>query len=389
MGNRGLYQRKKELEMTIVYILPSLEHNGGAERIISEKANYIAEYFGHSVYMITLFQNNGSLNYYHLSSKVHQINLDIPYHTQYNYKYPKRLWIKFHINCNMRKQLSQTVNMINPDILIGVSYSKAELICSIPCKAKKIIECHEPKSLISSKIYNGSLFSKLYTKYYYFKSIEQRADLIVTLTNEGKKEWEKAKRVEAIPNFSSMSISQYSTCTTKKIIAVGRLREEKGFDRLIDIWKMISEKYPDWQLNIFGEGYLKDELNNKIKTSNLKNITLQGSTSNISKEYSTSSICVSTSYLEGFSLTLLEAMRHGVPCVAFNCPYGPANIIKNDLCGYLIDNNNNSLFAEKLCALIEDESLRHKFSQECLKQVKLFDVDIIMKQWQDLFKSLQ
>ena len=101
---------------------------------------------------------------------------------------------------------------------------------------------------------------------------------------------------------------------------------------------MISEKYTDWQLNIFGEGYLKDALNNKIKTSNLNNITLQGSTSNISKDYSTSSICVSTSYLEGFSLALLEAMRHGVPCVAFNCPYGPASIIKNDLCGYLIDN---------------------------------------------------
>ena len=375
--------------MTIVYILPSLEHNGGAERIISEKANYIAEHFDHSVYMITLFQNNGSLNYYHLSSKVHQINLDIPYHTQYNYKYPKRLWIKFHINCNMRKQLSQTVNMINPDILIGVSYSKAELICSIPCKAKKIIESHEPKSLISSKIYNGSLFSKLYTKYYYFKSIEQRADLIVTLTNEGKKEWEKAKRVEAIPNFSSMSISQYSTCTTKKIIAVGRLREEKGFDRLIDIWKMISEKYPDWQLNIFGEGYLKDELNNKIKTSNLKNITLQGSTSNISKEYSTSSICVSTSYLEGFSLTLLEAMRHGVPCVAFDCPFGPRSIIRDANCGFLVENGDIRIFADRLCRLIENDELRIQFSQNSIERAKRFDVDIIMKQWQDIFESLK
>jgi len=375
--------------MTIVYILPSLEHNGGAERIISEKANYIAEHFGHSVYMITLFQNNGSLNYYHLLSNVHQINLDIPYHTQYNYKYPKRLWIKFHINCNMRKQLSQTVNMINPDILIGVSYSKAELICSIPCKAKKIIECHEPKSLISSKIYNGSLFSKLYTKYYYFKSIEQRADLIVTLTNEGKKEWEKAKRVEAIPNFSSMTISQYSTCTTKKIIAVGRLREEKGFDRLIDIWKMISEKYPDWQLNIFGEGYLKDELNNKIKTSNLKNITLQGSTSNISKEYSTSSICVSTSYLEGFSLTLLEAMRHGVPCVAFDCPFGPRSIIRDANCGFLVENGDIRIFADRLCRLIENDELRIQFSQNSIERAKRFNVDIIMKQWQDIFESLK
>ena len=112
------------------------------------------------------------------------------------------------------------------------------------------------------------------------------------MTNEGKKEWKKAKRVEVIPNFSSMTVSKYSTCKTKKIIAAGRLREEKGFDRLIDIWKMISRRHPDWQLNIFGEGYLKDELNNKINTNNIKNITIKGSTSNISKEYSNSSICV-------------------------------------------------------------------------------------------------
>lgn len=389
MGNRGLYQRKKELEMTIVYILPSLEHNGGAERIISEKANYITEHFGHSVYMITLFQNNGSSNHYFLSNNVHQINLGIPYHTQYNYRYPKRLWIKFHINCNMRKQLSQTVNMINPDILIGVSYSKAELICSIPCKAKKIIECHEPKSLILSKIYNGSLISKLYTKYYYYKSVEQKADIVVTLTNEGKKEWKKAKRVEVIPNFSSMTVSKYSTCKTKKIIAAGRLREEKGFDRLIDIWKMISGRHPDWQLNIFGEGYLKDELNNKIKTNNIKNITIQGSTSNISKEYSNSSICVSTSYLEGFSLSLLEAMRHGVPCVAFDCPFGPRSIIRDANCGFLVENGDIRIFADRLCRLIENDELRIQFSQNSIERAKRFDVDIIMKQWQDIFESLK
>ena len=186
-----------------------------------------------------------------------------------------------------------------------------------------------------------------------------------------------------------MSISQYSTCTTKKIIAVGRLREEKGFDRLIDIWKMISEKYPDWQLNIFGEGYLKDELNNKIKTSNLKNITLQGSTSNISKEYSTSSICVSTSYLEGFSLTLLEAMRHGVPCVAFDCPFGPRSIIRDANCGFLVENGDIRIFADRLCRLIENDELRIQFSQNSIERAKRFDVDIIMKQWQDLFESLK
>lgn len=81
-------------------------------------------------------------------------------------------------------------------------------------------------------------------------------------------------------------------------------------------------------------------------------------------------------------------MMHGVPCVAFDCPDGPRSIISNNEDGFLINNGNNTLFAERLCDLIENQQLRHRFSYAAIKKVQIFDIDTIMRQWKSLFESL-
>ena len=374
--------------MKIVYILPSLGKMGGAERIIAEKANYFSRHFGFDISFINLFQEEGTPNIYPLSDSIRQINLGIQYHIQYRYKYPKRLLVKLKTYYDIHKRLTQLVNSISPDLIIGVSYSMADFVCTIPCKAKKIIECHEPRSLVLSNIYNGSFISKLYAKWGYIKTIEKKADLVVTLTNEDKLEWYKAKRTVVIPNFSTMDIIQYSTCEKKKVIAVGRLNPEKGFDRLIQIWMSVSKKHPDWQLDIFGDGDVREQLADIINTNNVKNISLQGSTQNISQEYANSSICAVTSYYEGFSLVILEAMKHGVPCVAFDCPYGPRNIIKDKKNGFLAEDGNISQFIERICELIEDNHLRQQYSESAKMRAHDFNVDKIMNQWKTIFEEI-
>lgn len=174
----------------------------------------------------------------------------------------------------------------------------------------------------------------------------------------------------------------------KRIIAVGRLEKEKGYERLIDIWEKISIQHPDWSLDIFGEGSQRNNLQEIINNRSIKRVQIHHTTNDISKEYANSSICVLTSYFEGFSLVLLEALKHGVPCIAFDCPYGPAGIIKDNQCGFLIGNGNISLFTKELNHLIENESLRKKFSQEAIKRAKAFDIDIIMNKWKELFEGL-
>lgn len=210
----------------------------------------------------------------------------------------------------------------------------------------------------------------------------------MTLTKGDAQEWKNAKRVKIIPNFSIMPISNLSNCESKRVIAVGRLEWQKGYDKLISIWKLVSHEHPDWQLDIFGEGRLEEEINNNIRKKDLRNVNIHPFTDTISQEYASSSICVLASRFEGFSLVLLEAMRHGLPCVSFNCPYGPKDLIDDNESGYIIENNNIEQFAEKLNYLIENTEIRKKFAKKALLKSTRYDVDTIMSQWRDLFDSL-
>ena len=374
--------------MKIVYIIPSLEIKGGAERIVIEKANYLSEHYGYDVSIITQCHHNNAPIAYPLSEKIHHINLGIPYYNQYKYSYPKRLWLKWRINKRLRKETTDAVLQIDPDILITLPLFKPHIAYAIPCRAKKIIEVHEPLEYhLYSGFLNKSWISKRLKKHC-FETVLKNADVFVNLTDDDRILLKKAHRVEVIPNFSSMKISQYSTCTAKRVIAVGRFSHVKGYERLLKIWGVVNAQYADWHLDIFGDGSLRTELAHYADDHHIKNVTIHEATHDISQEYANSSICTVTSYYEGFSLVILEAMMHGVPCVAFDCPNGPRCIIKDQQCGYLVENGNDDLFAERLCHLIKDQQLRKQFSDAAIERAKRFDIDIIMRQWQSLFESL-
>ena len=378
--------------MKIAYIYSTLAKTGGTERMITEKANYYAEKFGYDVTIINLFQRDKDVNHYLLSNKVKQFNIGIPYFSQYHYKYPKRLWLKWQLNKQIKKNIKQCVQNIDPDILIGISFFKANHISKAKCKAKKVIESHEARIFTYSE-FNTRLFfiNRIYTiirKICYFRTIERNADAIVTLTEGDKMLWKRAKRVEVIPNFSTMYISKISDCTSKRVIAVGRLAWEKGFNRLVEVWSIVCSKYPDWHLDIYGEGAMLDTLKTLAKTHKAYNLTFHPNTPNISQEYANSSICTVTSYFEGFSLVILEAMKHGVPCVAFNCPFGPSSIINDSCCGFLIEDGDTKLFAERLCHLIEDVNLRKHFSKKSIEKANTYNKEIIMNKWKILFEQI-
>ena len=378
--------------MKIAYIYSTMAATGGTERMITEKANYLSERYGYDVTIITCYQLAHEDNFFKISEKVKQINLEIPFFSQYKYKYPKRLLVKWQMNKLLKKSINEAVKQVDPDILIGVSRFKANYISTIKCRAKKIIECHESK--YNTK-YDASekhsvpvrLFLNIYRRIY-FRAIERNADAVITLTKKDKLLWKRAKYVVVIPNFSTMFISNISDCTPKRVIAIGRLTWEKGFGRLIEAWSIVCSRHPDWHLDIYGQGSMYDTLNTLTNTYKAHNLTFHNYTSNISQEYANSSICAVPSYFEGFSLVLLEAMRHGVPCVAFDCPFGPRSIIDDASNGFLVYDGEIKLFAERLCRLIEDEDLRKQFSKNAIEKAKLFDTDIVTNQWKTLFKEL-
>lgn len=379
--------------MKIAYVIDSLASKGGAERILSDKMNYMAEHFGYDVYVITCYQNTKTdPNVYYLSDKVKQVNLSIHYYAQYHYRYPMRLWVKSSIYRRMKNGLTAAVQQIDPDVLVGLGYFNADLVCGIKCRARKIVESHEARIFtMSDRGLSRSFFSREYMKFYrnrYFRRIEKTADVVVTLTNGDAKEWTKAKRIEVIPNFTVMPVVKQSACDNKRVIAVGRLEWQKGFDRLIDAWSIVNKKHSDWQLAIFGSGSLESSLKQQISNNGLCNVSIHSFTPDINKEYSDSSVFVLSSRFEGFGLVLLEAMQSGLPCVTFDCPFGPSDVVGDGENGFVVPDGDIPSFAEKLSLLLEDDTLRKTYAKASVERAKLFDVSVVMSRWKTLIEGL-
>ena len=379
--------------MRVVYVIDSLASKGGAERILSEKMNYLAAHFGYEVYVITCYQNVAhDKNAYPLSENVTQINLNIPYYSQYHTRYPMRLWVKHQIYRRLQRELTDAVKRIDPDVLVGLGYFNADLVTSIRCRARKVVESHEARIFtMSDHGLSRSLLSRLFMRYYkrrYFHRVEQQADVVVTLTSGDAQEWQRARRVEVIPNFTMMEVPQPSTCESKQVIAVGRLEWQKGFDRLVEVWQKVEAAHPDWQLSIYGSGTLKNALLHQIQQLALHQVAIHDFTPSIAEAYSKSSIFVLSSRFEGFGLVLIEAMKAGLPCVTFDCPFGPSDVVVDGECGFVVVDGDIQQMADKLCLLMDDAALRQQFSQGALARTKEFDVDVVMQRWKTLFEGL-
>lgn len=151
----------------------------------------------------------------------------------------------------------------------------------------------------------------------------------------------------------------------------------------------MQKHHPDWILDIFGEGFYKDSLTRQIKDRKLEySITIYPFTQNITQEYLNSSILALSSNYEGFGLVLIEAMSLGVPCVSFDCPFGPSEIIRNQEDGLLVKNGDIQGFANAICHLIEHEAERKAFGKSAKENVKRYSPQNIMPQWEMLFHKL-
>ena len=206
--------------------------------------------------------------------------------------------------------------------------------------------------------------------------------------------WKKHhKSVAIIPNFLPNISNLNTNYSQKVVVSVGRLSKEKGFLRLIDIWKLIqdSSEFKDWKLHIVGDGELKEKIENKIKDLNLTNsIILKPFTKDVESEYLSASIYAMTSHFEGLPMVLIEAQSYALPTISFDIATGPRDIIEDDKSGYLIKDNNLNEYATKLKTLMQDENLRAKMGAKSKEIVKSkFSKEVVMEQWMKLFERIK
>ena len=358
--------------MKIVYLYSSLAIMGGVERVLVDKMNYLVNH-GYEVFMITSDQGQHSIPY-KLDERVHLFDMKILSYSQYQYRGWKRLQEGRRLSRLYRQRLRKKLEEIKPDVIVCTTSQDVRGLMRIKGNIPLVVESHV--NFLHPDSWHHQIRT-LYNNYWIGKT-----DAVVTLTQGDAKNWRRLSRnVHVIPNIVHLNDTErYSDCTRKRAIFVGRLVEQKGILDLIKVWRIVNQRHPDWQLDVLGNGQMDSMPEIQL--------VVHPPTENIMEEYLNSSMLLMTSVYEPFGLVLPEAMSCGLPVVAFNCPYGPADIITDGKDGYIISNRDIDAFANKVCQLIESQQLRQEMGGAAVQSVKRYSAENIMPQWIELFDSL-
>ena len=377
--------------MKIYYIYTAIVTKGGADRVIAEKANWLADH-GHEIAIVTDTQL-GREPAFPLSPKVKLIDLAIDFSKEYGHCFLVRVWMYYKLMYKYRRKMKSLLMQDRPDIVISTLGRDISFITKIKDGSKKIGEAHTTKHFIRNfhLLESKNVVFKYLTKYFRWNMDRQvsKLDALVVLTSQDKEDWRALLPVYVIPNSYPFYPEHPSTCDNKQAIIVGRYNSAKGYNYLIEAWKLVYQKHPDWIINIFGSGEYEDRVCKQIQENGLQDVVIMNNpTDHIMEEYLKSSIYVMSSVFEGFAMVLLEAMSCGLPCVSFDCPYGPRKVITDGEDGFLVDYLNSQALADGICKLIENEGLRKKMGRNGRRNVLRFSRETIMPQWVELFESL-
>ncbi len=209
----------------------------------------------------------------------------------------------------------------------------------------------------------------------------------MALNKTDSDDWSRYLKSTIIPNMVHLNTSGlYSKHDSKRVIFAGRLCSQKAVFDLLKVWRLVNERHPDWQLDLYGEGEDKDRLMMEIAEMNA-NVQIYPPTDDIFKQFIDSSIFVLTSLYEPFGLVIPEAMSCGLPVVSFEGD-GPCSIISDGVDGFLIKDRSIEGFADRVCQLIEDEDLRRRMGAAGVQSSQRYSAENIMPMWKELFDLL-
>ena len=359
--------------MKILYCLPDISNSGGIERLLEVKIDYFIKNFNYDITILTWEQKKEI--FYKFDKRVKILNMDAKIHKS-----------------SLKRQLEKIKKIKEMRKILRDGKYDYVISCHFPLDL--FIDLFKKYSFFIREIHisKESMYKNLSFKQRCFVEFENRYilkkfDKVITLTKADMEEW-KLKNIDYIYNPLTFWPKTVSKCENKKIISIGRLEKQKGFDILIDICSNILKTHSDWQLNIYGEGSERKNLEEQIKKLKLdKNIFLKGNSSDIENKLLESSIYIMSSRYEGFPLVLLEAQSCGLPIVSFDCPHGPREIIKNKDNGFLCKNGDRLEMRERILELIESESKRKKIGKKAREDVKIFSKKNILNRWKEFFEE--
>jgi glycosyltransferase involved in cell wall biosynthesis len=357
----------------ILLLSSDLNVAGGLEKMVVSLANKLCQN-EYNVSLLIISSNTKSFFPLNEKINIHSLKLDFGINPDHNWLRRKRDFI------SDIKKLKQKINKIAPDIIITTDYVQTSIVVSagfsksLPIISWQHSDYYQRKSR-AWKVLSDNAYKKV--------------QAIVCLNEDEAAIYKRFNRnVFIIPNFIE-PVQEQSDLNKKRILTIGRLTENKGFDLMLQTASVILKKYTDWEWLIIGKGTQQQLIESFIKENNLQNLKLLSPPSaDLSNYYLSASIYVMTSRIEPFGMVLIEAMNYGLPVVAFDCNNGPRHIITQSVDGSLVKKENAQKLIESIALLIENEIMRKEMGIAAKKNVQRFYSDNVIHEWKALLNRL-
>lgn len=363
--------------MTLLYITNGINGSGGLERVLSVKTSELATRFHHNVTIVTL--NEFPVEpFYDFSSKVRFESIAVSGN-------PVR-YLRAYLN-----GLSEVINRISPDVIIICDDGLKAFFLPwlLRSKIPVIYERHVSKLIESRQNQTPMQVITTRAKWKLMGLLAGRFTRFVLLTEGTKKEWKHLKNTVVIPNPLPFYPDTVSDLSAKKVIAVGKMSYQKGYDLLLQSWKLLYGEFPDWKLEIYGKKDLIGDLEQQAVALGIRDaVCFFDPVADIARKYLQSSVYAMSSRYEGFGMVLIEAMACGVPCVSFDCDFGPSEIIAHETDGLLVRNGDCEQLAKALSTLMRDESLRRAYGANARENVRRYSTESIVETWDKLINQV-
>ncbi|MDC3279288.1 glycosyltransferase family 4 protein [Gammaproteobacteria bacterium] len=357
--------------MKVQFLVADLNLVGGGERVALNLAAGFSKYLGYETEVVSI-QKLTSAPPFSTAPEVRIRSVDLDLHSM-------SIVSKVYSRACAFLRAPAILAESKPDIVLGIGTFPNLVLSFLGKSSAKKVGCEH--SWFGAPTFYWKILRRLLYK---------KLDSVVVLTHAAKTDARGLNsRILVIPNSSPFNSPQKANLHSKKILAIGRFEYQKGFDRLIEAFSRIANKCPDWSLNLFGEGSNWVNLKKQIQALGLSDqITINRPTLDIAEEYRKASFLVLTSRHEGLPMVLIEALCFGLPAVAFDCPNGPRDIIKDGETGYLVREGDINAFSVRMMDLISNSETLERMSESSIRHAENFSTKHICKTWKDHFDDL-
>ncbi|MFP3096660.1 glycosyltransferase family 4 protein [Kluyvera sichuanensis] len=369
--------------MMIYLFLGDISAKGGVERVTISLANGLAKHY--EVTIVSLYKNQEELSFFPVKD-VNVLTLNKNEISMYNRRLgflKGGLFDIKYINRKLKELNQLNINITKKDIFISCDIKMSILLYRLNRKYDaRIIAIehfeHDVGNFILKKI-RTLLYPKL--------------SAVVSLTDEDSIKylsWLPKNKHKIIPNIvykQESVISRISpiTCSSKIVLAIGRLSYQKGFDLLLEAWARANTD--GWFLRIIGDGEEKDNLINQASKLKIENYEIIPFQNEIEMQYAKAEIFILSSRFEGLGMVLVEALSHGLACISFDCPAGPKTIINNGN-GILVPVGNIDELASSISYLMNNDNVRNEMKEKGILSIERFSEKAVIAEWRLMLNEL-